>query len=174
MYQVEVKISGISPLRHNKYTIPDRDGVKFVDVKTKEGAIQDALNRSYFDDKKGYYVPKEALKACIINGASKFKVKSKLDAIMMFDDDKYFIDSKDYVIEEGVVRIPPGPKGVRVPKMWVVNKTWGIKFKATILDETFPSQKIKDSIINAGIYFGLLDNRPEYGKFVVDEFKKVK
>ena len=145
---------------------------------THEEQVEDALTRSYRDDKKGFYVPSSVLRACIINGGKKVKVGrggagNLLKAILIFNDDKYFLGTDDYKISQDVVRIPPRT-GERIMQYWVTIEEWKLKFTVNILDSVFPSNALKESIQFAGMYYGLLDGRPQLGRFELTSFKKEK
>ena len=177
MYKIEATINGLVPLRFNRFLIRSKQQTNKGKM-TEEQQKADALERSYFDEKKGFYIPKHALRACLINGGKKVKIgrgaaSKLLEAILIFDNDKYFLGIKDYKIMQDVVRIPPKTGG-RVIQYWVVIEKWQCKFSATILDDLFPIDGIKESIQFAGMYNGLLDGRPEYGRFELTDFKKVK
>lgn len=178
MYKVKVSIKGLSPLRFNRFLPRGKDEPNLAKM-THEEQVKHALVRSYRDDKKGFYVPKEALRACILNGGAKVKIgrggaKNLLKAILIFEDDKYFLGTNKYKIQQDVVRIPPGPGGARVTQYWVVIEKWKLDFECVILDDIFPVDGLKDSISVAGMYFGLLDGRPQLGRFELVKFDKVK
>ena len=92
---------------------------------------------------------------------------------MVFDDDKYYLGNDDYKIQKDVVRIPP-KTGARITQFWVIIEKWELEFTAVILDEVFPSDAIKESIEYAGMYYGLLDGRPQLGRFELVSFEKLK
>lgn len=146
---------------------------------THEEQILDALARSYRDAKKGFYIPAAALRACFIMGGKKVKIgrggaSNLLKAIMIFDDEKYFLGTTKYKIQQDVVRIPPGPTGARIIQYWVVIEKWKCKFTVSILDDVFPEDGLRDSIAAAGLYYGLLDGRPQLGRFELTDFKRKK
>lgn len=177
MYKISATIEGLVPLRFNRFLIRGKQETNKKRM-TEEQQKQDALDRSYFDEKQGFYIPKHALRACIINGGKKVKIgrgaaSKLLEAILIFDEDKYWLGTKKYKIMEDVVRIPP-KTGARVVQQWVVIEEWKCKFTATILDDLFVLDGVKESIQFAGMYNGLLDGRPEYGRFELVEFGKIK
>lgn len=177
MYKFEAKIVGVAPLRFNRFIEQDRQNANRKKM-TEEQQKEDALSRSYFDEKKGFYVPSQALRSCITNGGKKVKVgrgaaSKSLEAIMIFDEDKFFLGTKEFKIQKDVVRIPP-KTGARVMQFWTTIPEWELTFSANIVDDVFPSNAIKDSIEVAGIYYGLLDGRPQLGRFVLEDFEIVK
>lgn len=176
MYKIEAKITGITPLRYNRFIINDRQNANKAKM-TQEQQIENALERAYRGE-KGFYVPAEALRACFINGGKKVKIgrgwaSKLLEAIMIFDEDKYYVGTDKYEIEQGVVRIPPRT-GARVLQYWILIPQWQITFSVHILDDIFPENGLKDAIQSAGLYYGLLDGRPLRGRFELVEFKRTK
>lgn len=185
MYRIEAKIVGLVPLRYNRYIPQDRESANKKKM-TRAEQMEDALSRSYRDESGKFYIPSFALRSSFINGGKKVKVgrgaaSKMLEAILIFDKENYYIQSDEakepgdceYKIMEGIVRIPP-KTGARVVQFWVVIEKWSVEFTATVLDPTFPSEAIKDSIAAAGLYYGLLDGRPQLGRFGLVSFQKVK
>lgn len=177
MYKFSAKIIGVAPLRFNRFIEQDRQNANKKKM-TEEQQREDALQRSYYDEKKGFYVPSQALRTCICNGGKKVKVgrgaaSKSLEAIMIFPEDKFFLGTKDYKIQKDVVRIPP-KTGARIMQFWVAIEKWELEFSSTIIDDVFPHNAVKDSIEVAGMYYGLLDGRPQLGRFMLDDFKVIK
>lgn len=178
MYKIEATITGLAPIRFNRFIEQSKESANKRKM-TQEQQVEDALTRSYRDENGEFYVPKEVLRACLINGGKKVKVgrgmaSKSLEAILIFDEEKYYLGTTKYKIQKAVVRIPP-KTGARVTQFWVmVELPWSLKFSAVILDEVFPSEAIKESIQFAGLYYGLLDGRPQLGRFELKDFKKVK
>jgi len=177
MYNITAEIKGLTPLRFNRFIPISKDSAGKSKM-THEEQIEDALTRSYRDDKKGFYVPSSALRACLINGGKKVKVGrggagNLLKAILIFDEERYYLGTDEYKISEDVVRIPPRT-GARIMQYWVTIEEWKIKFSANILDGVFPANALKESIQFAGMYYGLLDGRPQLGRFELTSFTKEK
>lgn len=174
MYKFEAKIIGVAPLRFNRFIEINRQDSNKKKM-TEEQQKKDALNRSYYDEEKGFYIPAQALRSCIVNGGKKVKIgrgaaSKLLEAIMIFDQDKFFLGTKDYKIQKDVVRIPP-KTGARIMQFWVTLPEWKLTFSANIVDDIFPQNAIKDSLEVAGMYYGLLDGRPQLGRFVLDSIE---
>lgn len=171
MRTVKITIEGIVPLRMNRYIHEKKQPTKPTDSWLRE----DAFDRCYKDD-KGYYIPKQALRKVILNGAGKVRHgrgRAKADMSAVFFPQTHGYLEKGCKPELGdieIVRIPPGPKGARVPKYFAYFQGWGTTFEAAVTDDSIPLETIKDSAIAGGLYFGLLDGRPEYGRYMVTKF----
>ena len=177
MYKIKAKLVGLAPLRHNRFLEADTESANKGKM-TKEQQIEDAELRAYYDEEIGYYIPRNALRKCIINVGMRVKVGRRsagkeLAAIMFINQEKLAIGTHDKRIMSDIVRIPPR-SGARITKFWVINEEWSVEFTADILDDTFPSQAIKESLEFAGLYNGLLDGRPEFGRFRLESFEKIK
>ena len=180
MREFAVTIKGVAPLRMNRFTTEAKDSLsggksnKFSD----DEKIQDAYNRTYKDDEGKYIILAKHLKACILEGASKValgrgRAKTTAKAVLYIKDTENLLTHSEPKIIEEVVRIPP-KKGALAVKYFVVFKDWSTSFVVSITDNRFPEIAVKNSIIEAGIYAGLLDGRPDYGRFVVTKFEKIK
>lgn len=183
MYSIKAKIKGISPLRFNAFNIEKSTtgtSVKMTEDEKKEEVWQ----RAYIDS-KGFYLPRLVIKRTIVNGAKRVKLgrgsaSASLNAIMIFERDRFYLTNfkgriltkktGDYVITTDVVRIPP-KTGARVVQRWVTLPEWQTEFEALIIDDTIHSNTIKESINYGGLYQGLLDGRPELGRFEMIEFE---
>lgn len=176
MYKIKATIVGQSPLRHNKYN--EQKGNSGMSSKKSTQAYKDqAMERAYYDDEGGFYVPKHALKKVICEGGKKVKIgrgaaSTIIKAIFILQGDKFYIGTHKHELYTEAVRIPP-KTGARVMQYWVMNQEWSCTFEALILDDVIPAEAIKQSIQFGGLYNGLLDGRPEFGRFELTEFEVV-
>ena len=176
MYQISVQLEGVAPLRMNRFL---EDALSGTSKKiTDEARKKEAEDRTY-KDAKGYYIEARAIKKCIMNGGKKVKVgrgaaSKLLGAILIMDAQVVYLPKKyKPKLVMGVVRIPPGPSGARVLKYWKQFDKWDVQFTATIVDERIPIDCIESSINEAGIYEGLLDGRPDLGRFLLKKIEKI-
>lgn len=176
MRTYKVKIEGVAPLRMNKFTEDAKNTLQGGrKKKSKEDSIKEAYERTYTNAKGEYIVPAKAIKACILNGAKKVplgKGKAKTDskAVIFIEGDMILQHSEPTIIEE-VVRIPP-KTGALAVKYFVVFPKWHGEFTVLVTDDRFPEQVLSESIKEAGMYAGLLDGRPDFGRFVMTEFSE--
>lgn len=186
MYKVKIVFEGVAPLRMNKFDpvcLSAPSGAKL----DREKKIKEAKEKKvYKDDKIGFYIPANAIKKTIINGGKRVKsgrraASTDLLAIFHLQDKKIpLLCSKGKPkkeidgIHEDVVHIPPGPKGAKALAFWpYFEKGWIIDFIGEIWDDRFGEELLKSSINEAGIYAGLLDGRPDWGRFVLKNFERV-
>lgn len=174
MYKVQMEFVGISPLRMNRFSSDMLSGTS--KKKSKQELIDDAYVRSYKDE-NGFYIPGIALKTTICFGGKKVKVgrfsaSSQLRAVLHVEPKIYLPEEHKSEIMEGCVQIPP-KSGNRVMKYWVCFPEWKLSFQALIIDDRFPSEAVKNSAFEAGLYYGLLDGRPEHGRFCLENFNLI-
>lgn len=181
MRKISVKIVGLSPLRHNKFIEPNIDGDKSKSSSkmTNEDRKKDAQERTYWDEIVGYYLPAHAIKACMRDAGASVKLQGKatmkamVKAVMIIEDNINPITAKETKIMSDAVRIPP-KTGARIMQYWTVHPQWECSFVVIVLDDSIQINKIKECLEIGGMYKGLLDGRPELGRFTVEEFKLVK
>ena len=177
MYKIKATVKGLSPLRHNKF-VEARATSGMSKKKSPENITDETFERAYYDKAEGFYIPRNALKKVICEGGKKVKIgrgsaSTLFKAILILEQDKFYIGTQDYKIYKEAVRIPPRTGG-RIMQQWIINENWEVTFEALILDDVIPSDAILESIKYAGLYYGLLDGRPEFGRFELISFEKLK
>lgn len=179
-YEVKSEITGIAQLRFNRFILEAGAGGSA--SKTDEALKADAEARCY-KNSKGLFVPAEAVKKCLINGASMGKLKDGRSSMVPFIKATVFLTEKEIPLnketydgmEKLVVRIPPGIKGARVPKYFCyLNPGWQLNFTLYVADGRREAEKIKLALQEAGTLCGLLDGRPDNGRFEVTGWKVIK
>ena len=179
-YNVRIGLRGIAPLRQNRlFSQSVGDGKK----KTEEDRRKEGWERSYrIPDGKGgfiYYVPTRALKKVAVLGSTGLKIGKKgvpkLMAALYFpqwEPPAAIVGSEPQLVHD-FVRIPPGPKGVMIEKWWVAFEKWYIEFIGTVFTtvELFPPSILESAYKEAGVLRGLLDGRPDLGRFQVEKFE---
>jgi hypothetical protein len=185
MKKYHVEIEGVCPVRMNRFT-----NQKKLTKPTEDMLIEDAFLRTYVNEKGQFVIPPKSIKAVLVNGGSKVthgrgKAKASLKAITTVlpkegvaikvrnkavtrdNDSHYFIHQED-------VRIPPRT-GSRVIQYWIAfPEGWTAEFEVIVFDDIMPKETIEQSLISGGMYFGLMDGRPDWGRFIVKSFKEIK
>lgn len=136
----------------------------------------------YFDDKIGPYIPTDMLQAVLEKGATKRKLgktfKACVGVDMPMDADGFALKyqgprtidglwaSRDFVFVKGarvsnkrVMRTRP-----RFPK-------WSLTFGVEVLSDGVTKEQLATAISDAGLYEGMGDWRPRYGRFVLKEIR---
>jgi len=177
MYKCRIKIKGLAPLRMNRFDLENYmnpSGVK----KNKEEVKKEAMKLAYYDEKVGYYIPAEALRKCFTLGAAKVKVKGLtkglLEAVLAIEPCPFVpLIGELSGLHEAVVRIPPRTGG-RVVKYWPFFENWEVSFNLVLLDDRILESVMKTCIQEAGMLLGLLDGRPVWGRFGIENFERIK
>lgn len=174
MYKVNVTLKGLAPIRFNKFN----DTQSAAAMSEKEYKA-DAETRAY-RNKKGLYIPAHAIEECLCGGAKKVKLgvgnlNRRLKAVVFVVPKEVPLSGKEATeLYTAVVRIPPKVGG-RVRKYWVwAEIPWSVEFELTIIDDRIPPEKVHQCFIEAGLYEGLLDGRPRWGRFEVEKFELIK
>lgn len=173
MYKVESTLEGIAPLRFNRFFLTN------IRKPTPEQEYELARQRLYRNS-NGIYVPSLALKRALRFGSTMGNLKMGRRALEPYINAAVFIEppelelgkkEPDYFFE-AYVRIPPGKKGALVFKVRpCMNVGWQLSPMFTVMDDHITEEMVRVALETAGIYVGLLDGRPEYGRFIVKKWK---
>lgn len=174
---IDAAIKGIDPLISNNpdsiNTLPGGN----VDRKSPEYQRL-SFECSLYRNSKGLYQPAEHILQSMIHAGSKIKFKGR--------------QMHGSVLNGGIqirpmeIPHPKKDKPVYFSKWAVIDdnriwKTramfpvgWTLKFQIEVLNDALNFDSLKEILESAGIYQGLGDWRPKYGKYVVTEFKKAR
>ena len=144
----------------------DEDLVKISDLEWEAGA--------YWKDGMGLYIPAENVEATIINGA---KANKKGKDIQKYVDvtDLYipFEYGEDLTKEELIQNYEYRDTRIMTVMRSKILRTrprfdqWVIEFNLRYNEEKIDIETIINAMEYAGLYVGLCDSRPKYGKFSV-------
>ena len=144
----------------------DEDLVKISDLEWEAGA--------YWKDGMGLYIPAENVEATIINGA---KANKKGKDIQKYVDvtDLYipFEYGEDLTKEELIQNYEYRDTRIMTVMRSKILRTrprfdqWVIEFNLRYNEEKIDIETIINAMEYAGLYVGLYDSRPKYGKFSV-------
>ena len=175
----QVKKSGIKTLRNWYETDPTA------------AKAWEAETGSYRSEDGVLCIPRDVLWACFVRACSGYKVKvggknmtanNVFPSVLNFSphevhlyDDKGKPITKIESIETKFVNVPPGPRGVKVPKSWAVIFPWNAEFIITAEDTCTSDHLTVAQIImeHAGKYMGLMDGRPQLKRFNYGRFDVV-
>jgi hypothetical protein len=192
MYQVEVKVEGVSPLLQHRFPIPDyadlnKGGKKSTGAKNYADEWKSSL---YVTKDNQIYQPASHFELSMTKAAASFKVTGKrgksykdLVASAMFidpleilfgmdapteldtDPDKtLYLDMRPVVIMRArVVRLRPCFK-----------PGWNLGFTINVIDDELPSEILQDILTLSGKAVGIGDYRPKFGRFKIVSFEVAK
>jgi len=192
-YQIE--ISGLSPMLHHSSAGigMDKESGKKKGGEAINGDPEEWRKSVYFDDNEGVYFPSLNIEACLVEASKNFKVTGRATATKYFkssisineDMVPFFVNGKKISSLEDIAQ---GKDGCQVFKMSVRNPAtrmrntryrarfdnWSCKFNILVLtDDYIPQARLKEVLEYAGMYVGLGDFRPRFGRFLLKSIKKV-
>lgn len=173
MKKIAFEIKGLSPLKMDKW---NEYGAN---PKTKEEYVKLAEDKCYRDEKGNLCIESKAIKACIreaaaeLSGRKRKGVIRQIQAGLFIEPFNLSLNKKshDGIINDVVTR-KNGKAITRVVSFRPLVKDWSCKGQF-IIDEGLSFDFLKQAFDYAGLYFGLLGHRPEFGRFEVVNFKEV-
>jgi hypothetical protein len=192
MYQVDVKVKGVSPLLHHRFPIPDyadlgKGGTKSTGAKDYRMEWKQSL---YVTESHQIYQPSTHFELAMVKAGASFKVAGKrgksykdlISANVVIDperilfnieepeeldtdaDKALYLDLRPVVIQRArVVRVRPAFK-----------PGWELNFIINVIDDELPSGILQDVLVLAGKAVGIGDFRPKFGRFAVSQFEVLK
>lgn len=183
MIAYKATIEGIVPILFNRFTEANQRelAVGSIGRQTTETKKEKALEKVYRNN-NGLYCPALCIKkamtlACSI-GSLKYGKKALgpiLRAIAFIDpvEVPFGVKEPDYIDEQSG-RIPPGPRGARVMIYRpALSAGWRLSFNITCFDDRVSADQIKRALGDAGIYQGLCDGRPDFGRYIIKSFEQI-
>ncbi len=178
MKRIEIEITGVAPLLHNRFPTEDH-GQNISKAKKKVYVPTEEAERKLYKDEKGNIVhPAEHIFQSIRRAATDFKFDKRKsfkdvivsgiivtpDMIPLLTDKPYEIDTRPVVIQRARVLCWR-------PKF----NNWKLKFVIDILDdENISPSNLKEILEKAGQAKGIGDYRPRFGRFQVTSFQEIK
>lgn len=169
---IEFELEGIAPLKMDKW-------IDLPQPKNEKGYLEQAKQKVYRDEKGNIAVPSNALKAAMRYASSEVgkkmeakKNRQTISAQVFISPSMLSIGKMDFdEITRDIASRGNGAKVTRVPVYRPLIKEWSVSGKM----QTFgvPFDFIKEVMQLAGMRFGLLSHRPEFGRFVVKDIKVV-
>ena len=172
MEKIKVKIKGKSPLLMNKFV------VEASNARTKKIYVpeDEAEKKTYRNSDGELCLPNTHFKASMIKAGTDFKMKGMktykeyIKSGVFIEEELIKLEPQEYEIHEEPVVIGSARVMSWRPKF----VEWSCVFIINIEDDMINQSALKDILEAAGKYKGVGDHRPEYGRFVVEEYKVVK
>ena len=172
--EYEAELESMSPLKMDKW-------LNEAQPKSEEGYKQQAELKVYLNDKKEISIPANSIKASMRLASAEIgkkmegkKNRQTVSSSIFFDQEMYSLGMKkpDLICEDVVTRAGTGDKVTRVKTFRPLIKKW--KIKVRIISYGASKDFIEQSLMLAGIRYGILSHRPEFGRFSVKSFKEIK
>jgi hypothetical protein len=194
MYQVEVKVKGLSVLLQHRFPVPTYEEMG-VGGKKQTGSknYQQEWRESLYASEKGeIYQPANHFELSMVKAATNFKItgrrgktyKDLVAANVVIDperipfgitvtenddlttdaDQPLYLDLRPVVVNRG-----------RIPRIRPAFKPgWELEFVINVLDDELPATMLQDILVLAGKTVGVGDYRPKFGRFAVVKFEVAK
>jgi len=134
----------------------------------------------YIDDKKGPYIPCEAMEGTIRAGATISRKGKQVIAGLQVDPDKIKLiydgpRDADKLYDKGFVdvRVVALNKSAKIMRTRPRFDKWSAEFEIMTIDEVLSLDEVRGFIEKAGILKGIMDYRPKFGRFIIKEFVKI-
>lgn len=182
MKKISVSIEGIVPILFNRFFDVESLDTPKATKKTTKQKIVDIGQKLYADPEGFIGIPMENIKKCLLEGARfagvKIGKKSAEPYIRptVWPDPGFIRFAGELREPDGVHvcagRIPPGPRGhgalIRRPYL---KPGWKLDFNLVLLDDRIRPDMVEIALAEAGLMVGLLDHRPEFGRFKIARFE---
>ncbi len=185
MYLVKTTIEGISPILFNRFTEEAQGNMEAgrnVGRQTVAKKREEAKTQKIYKNKDGLFCPAQNLKKAMVLACSVAGLKRQrkslgaiLKAIMFIEpvEVAFGVKEPDYIDEQSG-RIPPRTGARVVLYRPALKDGWRLSFAIRVFDDLIDKDQIQAALTAAGIYQGLCDGRPEYGRFKVVSFEEAK
>jgi len=181
-----VKLQGVCPIIFHRWDCAEV-GLKGKAKKNSAEKKTDNVESYAYRDGAGHLgVPGTNMKACLAN-AARFKQDPRSPRKSAMDLVKAII-----IVEPEIATFTNG-KGSDIKKWDMIDmrrctiqrqgitrsrpamfEGWALSFSITVLDPGYIDHEFLHELVDrAGKFIGLCDHRPQYGRFVITEFKKV-
>lgn len=174
MVKYKVELEGISALKMDKWV----DGMQ---PKNEEGYKKLAEQKVYRDGDGNISIPASAIKASMKLASSEIgkkmeakKNRQTIQSALFIEPEQISLGKKthDGIVEDIVTRKGTGDKVTRVKTFRpIINKGWKVTFEINSFG--VPKEFIEECLDLAGLRFGLLSHRPEFGRFQVNKFAEI-
>jgi hypothetical protein len=176
VYKVQCTLEGISPIRFNRITTMETGMGKPTQSQEEEHA-----KLRVYRNASGLFLPALNLKRAIRQGALRAGLKMGRSGFEPYVNAAVFIEplELEFGKEEpdflypAWVRIPPGKRGALVYKVRPgLNIGWQLSPVFTVLDDHIDNDKLKAAVETTGLFIGICDGRPEFGRFIIKVWDK--
>jgi hypothetical protein len=129
------------------------------------------------DERRPVIISGHVVESCIVAGAKRSKMGPAAKTALYVDGDaKFFVDGKTVGMDdikskpEYRLATPVKVGMARVVRTRPFFKKWSAEFALNVMDDVANEDDVRSWIRDAGLYVGLCDWRPRYGRFKVVGF----
>lgn len=178
MYRITGKIQGVAPVLFSRFYNPESTeqpgGGRF----TIDERKAEALLRVHRRPDGEIVIPKNMFKNCLLEGVKKAGLKEGRGSLMPYIEATVFVEQDlplgktepDSILETWGRR-PPKTGGACMVRYPAFETGWEAPFTLVVVDDRRNSQSIKRALDEGGLLVGIGSWRPEYGRFIVTEWR---
>lgn len=187
MYRITCVLQGVVPVMFNKplpETLEDIDTGKTGGRPTVEQKKADAKRKVHVSPDGYLGIPAWNIQKCMEGGAGMANLKEKRRGLASYLKATVFVKGfpvfepkrkEPDLIDERPGRIPPGPKGMMaILRRPMMKEGWILPIEIDVVDDNRQPDQIRAALEAGGIYAGIGPFRPQYGRFIVKDFKVIK
>ncbi len=181
MYKIEGKIKGVAPLLFNRMLDNELEPAKLKPNQRGRMSMDDRIveaEQRCHKNSSGLYLPGWNLKQCVLEGCRRAGLKigrrsmaPDLAACMFPDRELYFGKQEPDFMFTHWGRRPPRTGGACMISRPALKEGWELPFGLNVLDDRIDEVAIRRAMDEAGLLVGLGSWRPEFGRFLVVEWK---
>lgn len=184
MYQVNIKIKGVSPMLQHKFVSGEGGRKRSGELDYSE----EWRETTYADEEGNCFIPASHIEGALTKAAVDFKIRGKGNKTY-----KDLINATVYIQPDHIplgIQIPENPTSNPLKPFYVdirpvrisgrilrsrgaFAKGWEASFIIDVLDDQLPLGVLKEVLDQAGSTRGLGDYRPKFGRFIVTQFEEV-
>jgi len=175
MKKIKVSVKGIAPLLMHRFVGASEDTEKTSKKKKIYIPKDDAEKAAYRNQEGKLVLPSTHFKMSLVKASTDFKYEGK-KTYKDFVKSGVFIDPLQIVLTPQEYQIDTRPVCVqraRIERCRPILENWECSFTITITDENIASGILKEILETSGLYKGVGDNRPEYGRFEITKWEEV-
>lgn len=179
MYRVSTTIEGLAPILFNAPSLDMLDAKPGQRQQTDAQRDQDAMKRLYKNG-AGVYLPAWNVKKCILNGFQTLDLRvagSKTKRLWRFVQPVLFLEPSELPFvgkaDADFLHKCPGRNAdgsATIVRRPALNAGWRLTFRMNVLDDLVREADLRLALQAAGERVGLGGWRPEYGRFIIEEW----
>ncbi len=183
MRKFKVRIKGVAPILFNRVHADELGAVRGRRTQNDAADAEEVERKVYRNEEQHLCVPAINIKQSIIIGTKMSKLKYGKPAAWRYLEPLVFITPvmvpfmplrTEYDgVDSRVGRRPPKTGGRVVVRRPFIKEGWVLEFEALLVDDAFPVDIVQQAFINGGLFAGLCDFRPEFGRYLLETFEQI-
>jgi hypothetical protein len=176
--KIACSIRGVAPLLQHRFADEEHPEKKVVKGGKVFSSQSDAEGALYKTKAGVIFQPSNTIEGAMKKASVKFKIPgAKMKTYKDIVVGGVFIDplevthkNQKWVIQRDSVRI----QNARIMRSRPRFDEWELDFTMNVIDDRAEEHVLKEILSDAGLYYGIGDWRPRYGRFEVTKFKVMK